>query len=455
MKVKLKNLGVLKQAEFELGNLTILCGGNNTGKTYATYALFGFLHYMHNDSIGSLLEGTELEKRITGNVLRISITEYIQLVLKQLHVFCNLYTKKLPKVFSMSEDKFLESYFMVEIDTEYYLSDLQKKISIKNMEDLPHIKITMEEQNTLVIELENKSDSKSMDYFMGYCTAFFSFFHLVGFPSPFIISSERTGAAIFRKELNFARSRLLEEINQNKNLDPRKLMATAYQDYPLPVKENLEFSGNLDSITKHKSFIQEKHPEILEDFADIIGGSYTLNSQNELRYTPKTHPRMKLSMDESSSAVRSLVDLGFFLKHVANPRHLLIIDEPELNLHPENQRRVARLLARLVNIGIKVLITTHSDYMIREFNTLIMLNQDKPHLEKVMADEGYKPEELLAVDKIKAYVAGAVTPKNRKTPYYTLTPIEVAPDSGMEISSFETTLDTMNRIQESIIWGTE
>jgi predicted ATPase len=43
MKVKVRNLGVLKQAEFTLGELTIICGGNNTGKTYATYALFGFL----------------------------------------------------------------------------------------------------------------------------------------------------------------------------------------------------------------------------------------------------------------------------------------------------------------------------------------------------------------------------------------------------------------------------
>jgi predicted ATPase len=41
--IKIKNLGVLKQAEFTLGDMTIICGGNNTGKTYATYALFGFL----------------------------------------------------------------------------------------------------------------------------------------------------------------------------------------------------------------------------------------------------------------------------------------------------------------------------------------------------------------------------------------------------------------------------
>jgi translation initiation factor RLI1 len=41
MKIKLKNLGAIKQAEFEIGDLTIICGKNNTGKTYTTYALFG------------------------------------------------------------------------------------------------------------------------------------------------------------------------------------------------------------------------------------------------------------------------------------------------------------------------------------------------------------------------------------------------------------------------------
>ena len=43
MRISLKNLGILKKAEFSLGELTIICGKNNTGKTYATYALFGFL----------------------------------------------------------------------------------------------------------------------------------------------------------------------------------------------------------------------------------------------------------------------------------------------------------------------------------------------------------------------------------------------------------------------------
>ncbi len=41
--VKLKNIGILKQAEFSLGDLTLICGENNTGKTYAACALYGFL----------------------------------------------------------------------------------------------------------------------------------------------------------------------------------------------------------------------------------------------------------------------------------------------------------------------------------------------------------------------------------------------------------------------------
>ena len=41
--VRLKNIGILKQAEFSLGDLTLICGENNTGKTYTAYALYGFL----------------------------------------------------------------------------------------------------------------------------------------------------------------------------------------------------------------------------------------------------------------------------------------------------------------------------------------------------------------------------------------------------------------------------
>ena len=45
MKITIENIGVFKYAEYELADLTIICGKNNTGKTYATYALYGFIDF--------------------------------------------------------------------------------------------------------------------------------------------------------------------------------------------------------------------------------------------------------------------------------------------------------------------------------------------------------------------------------------------------------------------------
>ena len=179
---------------------------------------------------------------------------------------------------------------------------------------------------------------------------------------------------------------------------------------------------------------------------------------DELYYVPKGK-RIKLSMDESSSAVRSLLDIGFYLRHEAERGDLLMIDEPELNLHPENQRRVARLFARLINLGIKVFMTTHSDYIVKELNTLIMLNHDKPYLKEIIKNEGYRREELISVEKIKVYIAeeASITleGKKRRAKYHTLTPADIDPELGIEARSFDTTIETMNRIQEAIVWGKE
>ena len=43
MKVKIKNLGPIKSADFELSDFNVITGQNNTGKTYLSYAVYGFL----------------------------------------------------------------------------------------------------------------------------------------------------------------------------------------------------------------------------------------------------------------------------------------------------------------------------------------------------------------------------------------------------------------------------
>jgi len=462
MKVKIKNLGILKQAEFSLGDLTIICGGNNTGKTYATYSLFGFLYtWRRLLMLPKFGLKEKIDQLLSDGVISLDLQEYVQQCESILTTGCQRYVRQIPEVFAANEERFKNVDFQIELnfDNIQFKKKYERKIStatleiisISKPEDEPYLSITLltetEKINLPVHFLEDIIDNSIKDII-------FSQF----FPRPFIASAERTGAAIFRKELNFARNRLLEEISKNSNFNPRELLFNVSQDYALPVKENVDFTRQIETIVKKTSFIAENHPSILEDFADIIGGQYMITSNGELYYIPKGK-KLRLSMDESSSAVRSLLDIGFYLRHEARIGDLLMVDEPELNLHPENQRRVAKLFARLINIGIKVFITTHSDYIIKEINTLIMLNHDQPHLKEIAVEEGYRQEELLSADQVKVYIAEQALEmlkgKKRKTKSHTLTPAKIDPKMGIEARSFDTTIENMNRIQAAIIWGEE
>ena len=462
MKVKIKNLGILKQAEFSLGDLTIICGGNNTGKTYATYSLFGFLYtWRRLLMLPKFGLKEKIDQLLSDGVISLDLQEYVQQCESILTTGCQRYVRQIPEVFAANEERFKNVDFQIELnfDNIQFQNKYERKIStatweiisISKPENEPYLSITLltetEKINLPVHFLEDIIYDSIQDII-------FSQF----FPRPFIASAERTGAAIFRKELNFARNRLLEEISKNSNFDPTELLFNVSQDYALPVKENVDFTRQIETIVKKTSFIAENHPSILEDFADIIGGQYMITSNDELYYIPKGK-KLRLSMDESSSAVRSLLDIGFYLRHEARIGDLLIVDEPELNLHPENQRRIAKLFARLINIGIKVFITTHSDYIIKEINTLIMLNQEKPHLKQIAAEEGYRQEELLSADQVKVYIAEQALEmlkgKKRKTKFNTLTPAKIDPEMGIEARSFDTTIEKMNRIQTAIIWGEE
>jgi AAA15 family ATPase/GTPase len=459
MKISIKNLGAIKQAEFTLGELTIICGCNNTGKTYATYALFGFLSFWR-DAFSITVSDHEVFQLLNDGAIELNIQDYIDNASSIVKNGCKSFTSELPQVFASSEKHFLESHFSVSLDShDMYPSPAFERtmgaaktqlFSISKKADSPVIAIT------LLVEKEKvKIPSEVINRIVGDALKEIVFGHL--FPRPFIASAERTGAAIFRKELNFARNRLLEEMSvMEKDINPFELLSKVYSDYALPVKSNVDFTRKLEELAKKDSFIAKNHLEILNDFADIIGGDYLVTQNDELYYVPKGK-RIKLTMDESSSAVRSLLDIGFYLRHVALPGDLLMIDEPELNLHPENQRLVARLFVRLVNIGVKVFITTHSDYIVKELNTLIMLNQKGNRFKEIAEREGYKTDELLDSTKLKVYIAEKALIKidggKIKTRCQTLVSADIDPQMGIEARSFDKTIEEMNRIQEEIVWG--
>ena len=464
LRVSLKNLGILKQADFSLGDLTIICGKNNTGKTYATYALFGFL-LGWKSFLEVRISNQTTEALFKDGITRIDVSPFVKRAGNILKRGCENYTEQLPRIFASKAVRFNETTFQVKIDPEP-VSEVVGRPLVHTIrfgeDDLLSLSKAEGEKELVISLLLGEGNSGPPAHIIKEMISD----HIIEllfdefFPRPFIASAERTGAAIFRKELNFARNRLLEEMSRaDRNIDPMELLFKSYQDYPLPVKVNVDFIRRLEDASKADSFLVEKHPRILNDFADIIGGEYIAGSDDTIYFKP-ARQRMKLTMDESSSAARSLLDIGFYLRHVAAPGQMLMVDEPELNLHPENQRRIARLLARLVNVGIRVFITTHSDYIIRELNTLIMLNHDKPHLKRIARANGYQEDDLISSNQVRVYMAQEdLMPlekdQKRRRRGHTLVPADIDPQLGIEASSFDKTIDQMNNILEDIVWGAE
>ncbi|MDD1429257.1 hypothetical protein MEO94_33510, partial [Dolichospermum sp. ST_sed9] len=62
------------------------------------------------------------------------------------------------------------------------------------------------------------------------------------------------------------------------------------------------------------------------------------------------------------------------------------------------------MLATLVNSGVKVVLSTHSPYFVRELNNLIMLNKSFDKTEEVRRRYGYESGECLNSEKVSAYL---------------------------------------------------
>jgi hypothetical protein len=314
MIIKLKNLGPLKQAEFELGDMTIICGPNNTGKTYATYALFGFLSFW-KEAFPIDISKNSVQKLMAEGSTELDLNDYIKSAETILKKGCEAYAKQLPRVFASSEKLFVDASFYIEISKndirpkesfELTMGTAKTKlISILKQPPDPKIHISL-----LVEKDERKVPSSLISKVIGDAIKEILFGRL--FPNPFIASAERTGAAIFRKELNFARNRLLEQMGTlETELNMFELLSKVYSDYALPVRANVDFTRQLESTAKKESFIAKKYPELLADFSDIIGGEYMVTRSDELFFVPTLCANISETSSPCQIEVGRVGDLGY------------------------------------------------------------------------------------------------------------------------------------------------
>ena len=99
----------------------------------------------------------------------------------------------------------------------------------------------------------------------------------------------------------------------------------------------------------------------------VLGGTVRVESSDtnypQFLYRPEGWSS-DLALMRSSSMVSELAPLVLYLRHVVGRGEVLIVEEPESHLHPAMQVEVIGWVARMVRAGVRVILTTHSEWVL-------------------------------------------------------------------------------------------
>ena len=108
-----------------------------------------------------------------------------------------------------------------------------------------------------------------------------------------------------------------------------------------------------------------------------------LNGTIHIDQTPTGYPSFKyrprgwrksLPLMHTSSMVSELAPIILYLQQIVHHGDLLIIEEPESHLHPAMQATFAKILAEIVRGGVRIIVTTHSDWFLEQIGNLVRLS---------------------------------------------------------------------------------
>ena len=123
------------------------------------------------------------------------------------------------------------------------------------------------------------------------------------------------------------------------------------------------------SIRQSKSPNLSKLADVLEK--SVLRGKINVKETAGITYFEFEKDGVAVPLDRASSMVTELAPIILFIRGFVRDGDLLIIDEPEAHLHPEAQQQMAAALAFMVRSGLRVLITTHSHYMVEQLSAFV------------------------------------------------------------------------------------
>ena len=250
--------------------------------------------------------------------------------------------------------------------------------------------------------------------------------------------AERSGAILFYNQLLENRNNILRQLELSRDINLLKNISR----YSEPVNEyiirlnKLEEYENKEETEIYKNLVKNINIQ------NIIEGEIIIKS-NQIIY--KSENDLELNMGLVSSTVKTLAGFFLYLKYQAQKGDIVFIDEIELNLHPENQRKVMRLINYLSKQGIKFIISTHSPIITEEIDNMLLFEKVK---DKINSEE-MKEYEINSEYGLKTSDINVFHLHNK-------TVEKIKEKNGkFEIETFNTVLEETDNLYQTLLFYTE
>ena len=375
--MEINHLGPIKKADVELSDGMIFIGPNNCGKTYLTYSLYAILNVINDISCDFVTEDIAKELIDNGTVtLDLSLLKN-KLAIEVLNKINKINKNDLPEYFNISESNFKETTVkisnkeLLDIIELLYFKDKEKVnnapiplqkflfwVTSEISDDKKYVKLDLGLEFVESKINRSQIDCKNFKNILNFFTIRRLLFKVSNI---LYIPAERNGLNVFRKELLASRSSIFDEIATNKRISKYPRPISDYLNYLNMIDIN-SFFDNSDLALYNflsENIIKGKFEKVNDD---IFFRQFYRKDKRGLKYIRKNIP-----FQVASSSAKSLYGLDIYFEHLVSNGDILFIDEPEMNLDPSSQANMATFLNRCIEFGVKVIISTHSYNLVREF----------------------------------------------------------------------------------------
>ena len=406
--INVKNFGPIEKTEIDLRPLTVFVGESNTGKTYLApliYALYqnfgGISQFPWADSTASYFDFVLRSQNHYPQNQREQLEQEMLEALEKLNTPDRLFKfSDLPQRIKATLEYGLthQEDFPNELKRCFDLEDVSKLIRFTGSQDKEmKVSLTVRDKEQMFWDFEVRASGSADPTITGHIN-----------PDMILLDAKRKTE--FRKvsdvEHLFQTLRTDQWREGNSYYLPavrsgimqsRDVLATALIKRATRIGldrfEVSTFSGMigdfLEQIVNYKErkgasssirrFAEQLETELLEGKIEVKRP--TSEAYPEFLYRPD-QAEEALRMSHSTAMVSELAPLVLFLRSIVRQGDLLIIEEPESHLHPGAQTKISQTLARMVRSGVRVVITTHSNYLLQQISNLIregeLQKQGKP-----------------------------------------------------------------------------